>query len=114
MTDRNWAVGVYIEGKQILIISDDSVSGLTDLTNEQLKYISLAGQNLISFAGDVSGFSVDTVLDGECACACIDCIEGNHCGGKYIIDNDNGDEEVVGECKDIDGIINSLDDLIPF
>jgi len=81
-----------------------------------LRHISLAGQNLISFArkDSLDTFIPDNVLDGECTCACIDCIEGNHCGGKYIIDNDNGDEEVVGECKDIDGIINSLDDLIPF
>lgn len=118
MTDKKWAVGVYIEGEQILIISDDSVSGLTDLTEEQLKYVSLAGQNLVSFAGkdSLDNFIPDTTLDGECSCACIDCIEGNHCGGQfYAVVNDNGDEELVGECKDTDGIINSLKNyIIPF
>jgi hypothetical protein len=37
----------------------------------------------------------------KCTCPCIDCIEGNHCGGVYIWPDDNGDEQIIGECHHI-------------
>jgi hypothetical protein len=34
----------------------------------------------------------------ECTCPCIDCIEGNHCGGQYWIEDESGEDILVGEC----------------
>lgn len=43
----------------------------------------------------------------RCTCPCIDCIEGNHCGGQYWWPDENGEEQLIGECEYI-----VLDDLL--
>jgi len=35
----------------------------------------------------------------KCTCPCIDCIEGNHCGGYYYDPFDETNEEPIGVCE---------------
>ena len=46
----------------------------------------------------------DTVVEPKCTCPCIDCIEGNHCGGEFWwppdVDEETGQEpQMVGKCE---------------
>ncbi len=51
----------------------------------------------------------------KCTCPCIDCIEGNHCGGEYWwppepVENEDGtiiEPQLIGICEHI-----VLDDLV--
>ncbi len=37
--------------------------------------------------------------DIKCTCPCIDCIEGNHCGGLYYWPDKYGEEQLIGICE---------------
>ena len=37
----------------------------------------------------------------KCTCPCIECIEGNHCGGFYYWPDADGNEKLIGVCEHI-------------
>lgn len=46
--------------------------------------------------------------DRTCSCCCIDCIEGNHCGGVFTDIDDEGNEEVIGICNNPDALLELM------
>lgn len=46
--------------------------------------------------------------ENTCTCFCIDCIEGNHCGGVFTDTDDEGNEEVIGICNNPDALMELL------
>lgn len=51
--EKHWSVTVAVNGEDLVTIESNFLSGKSDLSEDELEAVRIAGRHLISFAGDV-------------------------------------------------------------